>query len=144
MKHLHPQLLFPMRFMSLFVFMQISALSFKVIGGTAPRRSGEININMNNSMVWIPEWTIPTERPPLVGEVFANFLQIEGATWSAWRIPTAVFSIFYPGAATFLSSSSSVVLTRLSGTRSRPTTFFSGSAGNRTWASGSVAKNSNH
>jgi hypothetical protein len=51
---------------------------------------------------------------------------------------------FLTGAATFLSSSSSVVLTRLSGPRSRPTTFFSGSAWNRTWASGSVAKNSDH
>jgi hypothetical protein len=48
------------------------------------------------------------------------------------------------GAATLLSSSSSVVLTRLSGPRSRPTTFFSGSAGNRTRASGSVTKNSDH
>jgi hypothetical protein len=45
---------------------------------------------------------------------------------------------------TFLSSSSSVVLTRLSGPRSRPITFFSGSAGNRTRASGSVTKNSDH
>jgi hypothetical protein len=71
-------------------------------------------------------------------------LRIEGATWSAWRIPTAVFYVFYTGAATFLSNSFSVVLTRLSGPRSRPTTFFSGSAGNRTRASGSVAKNSDH
>jgi hypothetical protein len=47
-------------------------------------------------------------------------------------------------AATFLSSSSSVVLTRLSGPRSRPTTFFSGSAWNLTRANGSVAKNSDH
>jgi hypothetical protein len=55
----------------------------------------------------------------------------------------AVISIFYTGAATFLSSSSSVVLTRLSGPRSRPTTpFFFCSGGNRTRASGSVAKNS--
>jgi hypothetical protein len=46
-----------------------------------------------NSMVWVRERTIPTERPPLVGEVIANFLWIEGATWS-WRIPTAVFSVF--------------------------------------------------
>jgi hypothetical protein len=53
-----------------------------------------------------------------------QLLRIEGTTWSAWRIPTAVFSVFYTGAATFLSSSSSVVLTRLSGPRSRPTTFF--------------------
>jgi hypothetical protein len=34
------------------------------------------------------ERTIPTERPPPVSEVIANFLRIEGATWSAWRIPT--------------------------------------------------------
>jgi hypothetical protein len=47
-----------------------------------------------NSMVWVRERTIPTERPPIVGEVIANFLRIEGATWSAWRIPTAVFSVF--------------------------------------------------
>jgi hypothetical protein len=40
--------------------------------------------------------------------------------------------------------SSSVVLTRLSGPRSRPTTFFSGSTGNRIRASESVAKNSDH
>jgi hypothetical protein len=59
-------------------------------------------------MVWARKRTIPTEQPPLVGKVIANFLQIEGVTWSAWRIPTSVFS-------TFLSSSSSVVLTRLSG-----------------------------
>jgi hypothetical protein len=41
-------------------------------------------------------------------------------------------------------SRSSVVLTRLSGPCSRPTTFFPDSAGNRTRASESVAKNSDH
>jgi hypothetical protein len=30
-----------------------------------------------------PRRTIPTERPPLVSEVSANFMRIEGATWSA-------------------------------------------------------------
>jgi hypothetical protein len=56
-----------------------------------------------------------------------------------------ILSVFYTGATTFLSSSSSVVLTRLSGPRSRPTTiFFSGSARNRTQASRSVANNSDH
>jgi hypothetical protein len=69
-----------------------------------------------------------------------QLLRIEGATWSAWRIPPAVFSRFSrQEPLCFLSSSSSVVLTRLSGTRSRPTTFL-GSSGNRTRASGSVAK----
>jgi hypothetical protein len=49
---------------------------------------------------------------------------------------------FLTGAATFLSCSSSVVLTKLSGPRSRPTTFFSCSTGNRTRASRSVVMNS--
>jgi hypothetical protein len=78
-------------------------------------------------MVWVRDRAIPTERPPHVGEVISNFLRIEGATWSAWRISTTIFSVFQTGAATFLSSSSSVVLTRLSRPRSRPTTIFSGS-----------------
>jgi hypothetical protein len=51
-------------------------------------------ITNSNFMVWVRERTIPTERPPLIGEVIANFLRIECATWSAWRIPTAVFSVF--------------------------------------------------
>jgi hypothetical protein len=41
-------------------------------------------------MVWVRERTIPTEPQPLVGEEIANFLRIDGAKWSAWRIPTAV------------------------------------------------------
>jgi hypothetical protein len=31
-----------------------------------------------NSMVWVREQTIPTERPPLVGEAFANFFADRG------------------------------------------------------------------
>jgi hypothetical protein len=34
--------------------------------------------------------TIPTERPPHVGEVSANFLRIEDVAWLAQLIPTAV------------------------------------------------------
>jgi hypothetical protein len=36
-----------------------------------------------NSVVWVRERTIPTERPPPVGEVIANFYGLEGATSSA-------------------------------------------------------------
>jgi hypothetical protein len=36
-----------------------------------------------NSMARVRERTIPTERPPIVGEVIPNCLRIEGATWSA-------------------------------------------------------------
>jgi hypothetical protein len=46
------------------------------------------------SVAWVQVRTVPTERPPLVGEVTVNFLWIEGTTWSAWRIPTVVFSAF--------------------------------------------------
>jgi hypothetical protein len=70
---------------------------------------------IRNSVVWARERTIPTERPPLVGEV----LRIEGATWSAWRSYSRL-SRLEP--LLFLSSSSAVVLTTLSGPRSRPTT----------------------
>jgi hypothetical protein len=47
-----------------------------------------------DSVALVRKRTIPTERQPLAGEVIANFLRIEGATWSSWRIPTAVFSVF--------------------------------------------------
>jgi hypothetical protein len=34
---------------------------------------GATNMTTKNSTVWVRERTIPTERPPLVGEVIANF-----------------------------------------------------------------------
>ena len=43
-----------------------------------------------NSVALVRERTIPTERPPPVGEVSANFCGLRGVTWSAQRIPTAV------------------------------------------------------
>jgi hypothetical protein len=73
-----------------------------------------------------------------------ELLRIQGATWSAWRIPTAVsrFSrqeplLFYQVAPQLYSRGwvHPVPDTLL---------FFPGSAGNRTRASGSVAKNSDH
>jgi hypothetical protein len=36
-----------------------------------------------NTMASVRKRTIPTERPPLVSEVSANFLRTKGATWSA-------------------------------------------------------------
>ena len=43
-----------------------------------------------NSVALVRERTIPTERPPPVGEVSANFCGWRGVTWSAQLIPTAV------------------------------------------------------
>jgi hypothetical protein len=54
----------------------------------------------NKSVAWVHERTISIARPPLVGEVSANILRVEGVAWSAQRIPTAVFSIFQTAAAT--------------------------------------------
>jgi hypothetical protein len=74
-------------------------------------------------MTLVRKQTIPTERPPLIGEVSAYFCGIEGVASSAQRIPTAINLDFLdPEPLLFHSSSSSVTLTRLSGHRSRPTT----------------------
>jgi hypothetical protein len=45
-------------------------------------------------MAWVHDRTVPAERPPLIDEVSSNCLRIQGTTWSAWRILTAVFSTF--------------------------------------------------
>jgi hypothetical protein len=60
--------------------------------------------NLLEYVLLVKYFFFSTERPSLVGEAIANFLRIEGAMWWAWRIPTAVFSIFEIGAANFLSS----------------------------------------
>jgi hypothetical protein len=49
-----------------------------------------ISRHWKNSVAVVRKRTIPTERPPLVGEVSANILLVEGVAWSAQRIPTAV------------------------------------------------------
>jgi hypothetical protein len=40
-----------------------------------------------NSVALVREGTIPTERPPLVGEGNANFCGKRGVAWSVRRIP---------------------------------------------------------
>jgi hypothetical protein len=47
-------------------------LQLPFLGNHAPRNAGWTH-KQKNSMVWVRERTIPTERPPLVGEVIANF-----------------------------------------------------------------------
>jgi hypothetical protein len=78
-----------------------------------------------NFMVWVRERTIPTEQPPLVGEVLLPIVDrgchVVSVTDPYGRILSFLdrsryFSIkFY-----YLS----VLLTRLSGPHSRPTIFF--------------------
>jgi hypothetical protein len=97
-----------------------------------------------NSMVWVRKQTIPTERQPLVGEVIANFCrqrvprgQRDGSLWPYSRFSRQEPLRFHQVAPQLYS---------LGWVDPVPDTllFFSGSAGNRTWASGSVAKNSDH
>jgi hypothetical protein len=70
-----------------------------------------------NSVTWLREWTINTKRLPLVGKVSANFCWPHGQRDRSLR---PYSRIPRPEPLLFLSSSSSVVLTRLSGPRSRP------------------------
>jgi hypothetical protein len=62
----------------------------KEIFGTADMRASNstteiilIELVKKNSMASVRKRTIPNERPPLVSEISANYLRIEGATWSA-------------------------------------------------------------
>jgi hypothetical protein len=50
--------------------------------------------NNNNSIALVRERTIPKERPPLVGEVSANFGDIEVSRNQRRGSPTAVISVF--------------------------------------------------
>jgi hypothetical protein len=59
----------------------------RMFGRTKRNIYANIFIYITNSVASLCKRIIPTERPPLVGEVSANFLRIEGATWSTWRIP---------------------------------------------------------
>jgi hypothetical protein len=117
----------------------------------------------NNSLAWVHERTIPTERLLLVGEVSVNVLRIQGSTWPYYILNlNSVASVRERAILTeqpqlvdevsvnfcgyrlprcqrdgslrpysrisrlepllFISSGSSIVHTRRSGPRSRPTT----------------------
>jgi hypothetical protein len=75
-----------------------------------------------NSVAWVRERTIPTELPTLIGEISANFCgyrvprcRRDGSLRTYSRISRLEPLLFLP-------SSCSIVLTRLSEPRSRPTT----------------------
>jgi hypothetical protein len=72
-------------------------------------------LHMSASLVLIQSQMNPSERPPQVGEGSAKFCSA--------AYPLRPYSRFSrPEPLLFLTSSSSIVLTRLSGARSRPTT----------------------
>jgi hypothetical protein len=51
------------------------------------------SLKLTNSVTLVRERTIPTERPPLVGEVSVNFRGYRDVAWSARRFPAAVMSL---------------------------------------------------
>jgi hypothetical protein len=51
-----------------------------------------ILLYIRNSVALFCEWTMPTERPPPVGEYSANFCGLRGVTWSAQRITRPLIS----------------------------------------------------
>jgi hypothetical protein len=71
-----------------------------------------------------PRANSPTEQPPLVCEVMPTFADRGCHVISVTDPYGRILGFLDRSRATFLSSSSSVVLTRLSGPRSRPTTYF--------------------
>src|SRR5215468_7138171 len=109
-----------------------------------------IVVTPKNSVAVVRERTIPTERPPPVGEVSANLWRIEGSHVVSATGPHGRKSLFSrPESLLFHSSSSSVDLTRLtrlSGPRSRPTTTQKNlvAPGIEPETSVSVARNSDH
>jgi hypothetical protein len=66
--------------------------------------------------------TVPTKRPPLVSEVSANFCGYRVSCGQRNGSPRSLIRFSWPEPLLFHSSSSSLILTRLSGPRSRPTT----------------------
>jgi hypothetical protein len=94
-------------------------------------------------MVWVRERTIPTERPPLVGEVITNLCgqrvprgQRGGSLSPYFRFSRLEPLLFYQVAPQLYSRGWVDPVPHYY--------FLFGGAGNRTRASGSVAKNSDH
>jgi hypothetical protein len=97
------------------------------------------------SVAWVRERTIPTERPPLVGEVSANFLWIECHVVSVTDTYGHILG-FLDRSRYFFFRSAPQLYSRGWVDPVPDLLLFrkSGSVGNRTRTSGSVARNSDH
>jgi hypothetical protein len=97
-------------------------------------------------MALVRERTIPTKRPPLVGEFSANFLQIEGVAWSAQRIPPVV-NLGFPDRSPYFFLQAASQLSSRGWVTPFQTRRFSENLeapGIEPGASGPVSKNSDH
>jgi hypothetical protein len=95
-----------------------------------------------NSVASVRELTIPPERPPLVGEVSANFCGYRVQHGQCNRSPQPYSRISRPEPLLFLPSSFSIVFTRLGGPHYFSENLVAPGIEPRT--SGSVARNSDH
>jgi hypothetical protein len=118
------ELLGPKRAESQFLRLLALCKGLQRVGASflSPEDGNRYSFRKKNSVARVRERTIPTERPPLAGEVSANFCgssvprgQSDGSLRPYSRLSR-------PESLLFLSRSSSVVLMRPSGPRSSPTT----------------------
>jgi hypothetical protein len=125
-------------------------------------KSSEVSCKAADSKGWSlrgnrqPRWLCNTERPVcchlirdcLQGRHSKDFpggkTSREGRRREEPNAITPAPSLHTPSVPLLLPNSSSTVLTRLSGPRSRPTTFFLVDPGIEPRTSGSVARNSDH
>jgi hypothetical protein len=92
------------------------------------------------SVAWVPRANYTIWATATCRRSWYLLLRMEGFMWSAWRIPWPYYRFSRPKPLLFLPSSSTIVLTRLSGPS--PDSSLrrkSGSAGNKTRTSGCVA-----
>jgi hypothetical protein len=103
--------------------------------------------NETNSWPLVRKPTIPTERPLLVGQVCINFCGWRDVAWLLQRIPTDVnIGLLDCARYFFHSSSSSIILSRLSGPHFRTNYFKENLVAPEIEPEipGSVARNSDH
>jgi hypothetical protein len=81
-------------------------------------------LSCSNSVAFCPQANYTDRATAACWRNWCRLLRLQGVAWSAQRIPTAVNPGFLDrGPLFFHSSSSSIIFTRLSRPRSRPTTY---------------------
>jgi hypothetical protein len=101
------------------------------------------NATKKNPMAWVRELTIPTVWPPLIGEVSVNFFADKGASRSQRGGSPYGHNLCFLDRSRYFFFQVAPQLYSRGWVDSLHLTKF-GSAGNRTWTSWSVARNSDH
>jgi hypothetical protein len=98
-----------------------------------------------NSVAWVLERSIPTERPSLVGEVSANFFRIECHVVSVTDPYGRILGFLDRSSYSFFQVAPQLYPQGWVDPVPDPLLLRKfGISGNRSWASGSVARNSDH